>query len=371
MSDLIPYALPSITELEINYVNDAISNGWGESRSKYLDQLENTFSKVIGAEKTIATSSCTGALHLGLSALGVGSGDEVILADTNWIATVAPVVHLGAKPIFVDIDPETWCIDPNRIEEAITEKTKAVVVTHLYGNLADLNAIKKVISNREIFLIEDAAEAIGSFYEGRAAGSFGKFGVFSFHGSKTVTTGEGGCLVTSDPNLYEKALVLSNHGRSDNDPGIFSPQKLGYKFKMSNVQAAIGCGQVERIEELVKKKQEILEIYRKLFSKDKNLRLNPVQKDCENGAWMPTLQIEGKSVAISETIESVLRSLGIDARPVFKPLSTLPMFSERNTGRNSLSFSQSAINLPSFHVMTNGQIELIVESIFDILSSVD
>ena len=371
MNNSIPYALPSITELEISYVNDAISNGWGESRSKYLDQLEDMFSAVIGADKTIVTSSCTGALQLGLSALGIGSGDEVILADTNWIATVAPVVHLGAKPIFVDIDPKTWCIDPNRIEEAITEKTKAVIATHLYGNLADLKAINKIISNKEIFLIEDAAEAIGSFYEGKAAGSIGKFGVFSFHGSKTVTTGEGGCLVTSDLNLYEKALVLSNHGRSDSDPGIFSPQKLGYKFKMSNVQAAIGCGQVERIEELVKKKQEILEAYRKLFSEDKNLRLNPVQKNCENGAWMPTLQVEGKSVGISETIESGLRSLGIDARPVFKPLSSLPMFPQRNTGRNSLSFNQSAINLPSFHVMTNGQIELVTESIFNILSSAD
>ncbi len=371
MNNSIPYALPSITELEISYVNDAISNGWGESRSNYLDRLEEMFSKVIGVDKTIATSSCTGALQLGLSALGVGSGDEVILADTNWIATVAPVVHLGAKPIFVDIDPKTWCIDPNGVEEAITEKTKAVIVTHLYGNLADLDAINEVTSKNQIFLIEDAAEAIGSFYRGKAAGSVGKFGVFSFHGSKTVTTGEGGCLVTSDLNLYEKALVLSNHGRSENDPGIFSPQKLGYKFKMSNVQAAIGCGQVERIKELVKKKQEILEMYRKLFSKDKNLKLNPVQNNCENGAWMPTLEVEGKPLSISETIEAGLRSLGIDARPVFKPLSSLPMFSERNTGANALSFSQSALNLPSFHAMTNGQIELVAESIFDILSSVD
>ena len=371
MNNLIPYALPSITELEISYVNDAISNGWGESRSKYLDQLEEMFSKVIGADKTIATSSCTGALQLGLSALGIGPGDEVILADTNWIATVAPVVHLGAKPIFVDIDPKNWCIDPNRVEEAITEKTKAVIATHLYGNLADLDSINEVISKKEIFLIEDAAEAIGSFYKGRAAGSIGKFGVFSFHGSKTVTTGEGGCLVTSDLNLYEKALVLSNHGRSENDPGIFSPQKLGYKFKMSNVQAAIGCGQVERIKELVKKKQEILETYRKLFSKDKNLKLNLVQSNCENGAWMPTLEVEGRPVVISETIELGLRSLGIDARPVFKPLSSLPMFSEKNTRRNALSFSQSALNLPSFHTMTNGQIEFVAESIFDILSSVD
>ena len=371
MSEIIPYALPSITELEIDYVKDAISHGWGESRSKYLELLEEMFREVIGVDKAIATSSCTGALHLGLSALGIGDGDEVILADTNWIATVAPVVHLGAIPVFVDIDPESWCIDPKKIEDAITPRTKAVIATHLYGNLADLDEIQKVISGKEIFLIEDAAEAIGSSYRGKPAGSFGIFGVFSFHGSKTVTTGEGGCLVTSDSKFYEKAIVLSNHGRSDSDPGIFSPQQLGYKFKMSNVQAAIGCAQIERINELVSRKQQILESYRKALAVDKTLKLNPIQNDCENGAWMPTLIVEGKSSEASEVLEADLRKSGIDARPVFKPLTSLPMFRANGMNVNSLRFSQMAINLPSFHTMSEVQFDFIVDSVFKVIKTLD
>ena len=211
MSSRILYTKPSITELEVAYATDAARNGWGDHCYEYIHRFEEAFRQHLGVKYAIATSSCTGALHMGLAALGIGPGDEVILADTNWIATAAPIVHLGAKPVFVDILPDTWCLDPNLVEAAITPRTKAIIAVHLYGNLCDMDRLLAIGEKYGISVIEDSAEAIGSIYHGKRAGSMGAFGTFSFHGTKTLTTGEGGMFVTSDANLYEQVLTLSNH----------------------------------------------------------------------------------------------------------------------------------------------------------------
>jgi len=212
----ISYTRPSITELEVGYAADAAANGWGERCYDYIVRFEDGFCRHLGAAHAIATSSCTGAMHMGLSALGIGRGDEVILADTNWIATAAPIVHLGATPVFVDILPGSWCIDPDEVERHITPRTRAIIATHIYGNLCDLDRLLDIGRRHAIPVIEDAAEAIGSQWNGRRAGSMGTFGTFSFHGTKTLTTGEGGMFVTSDSALFENVLTLSNHGRDRN-----------------------------------------------------------------------------------------------------------------------------------------------------------
>ena len=258
MKPRILYTKPSITDLEVTYAADAARNGWGERCYEYLHRFEQAFKAHLGVKYTIATSSCTGALHMGLAAMQVGPGDEVILADTNWIASAAPVVYLGAKPVFVDILPDSWCFDPERVEAAITPRTKAIMAVHLYGNLCDMDRLLDIGKRHGIPVIEDAAEAIGSQFHGKAAGSMGAFGSFSFHGSKTLTTGEGGMFATNDARLYEKVLTLSNHGRARGQTKQFWPDVVGYKYKMSNIQAAIGCAQLERIEELVGRKREIL-----------------------------------------------------------------------------------------------------------------
>lgn len=193
---------------------------------------------------------------MGLSAIGIKPGDEVILADINWIASAAPIVYLGAKPVFVDILPDSWCIDPEKAEAAITPQTKAIIAVHLYGNLCDMAALLAIGDRHGIPIIEDAAEAIGSVYHGKRAGSMGKFGVFSFHGTKTVTTGEGGMFVTNDESLYQKVQILNGHGRNPKNPKQFWAERIGYKYKISNIQAAIGCGQIERIDELIEKKRK-------------------------------------------------------------------------------------------------------------------
>jgi len=202
VSSRIFYTKPSITGLEERYAADATAHGWGARCYDYIVRFEAGFSAWLGSDHAIATSSCTGALHMGLAALGVGPGDEVILADTNWIATAAPIRHLGAEPVFVDVSPESWCIDPAAAERRVTPRTRAIIATHVYGNLCDMDALLDLGRRVGVPVIEDAAEAIGSQWHGRRAGSMGLFGTFSFHGTKTLTTGEGGMFVTSDPALF-------------------------------------------------------------------------------------------------------------------------------------------------------------------------
>ena len=192
----IYYTKPSITDLEVRYATDAAMNGWGERCYEYIGRFEDLFREHLGVRYAIATSSCTGALHMGLAALGIGPGDEVILGDINWIASAAPVTYVGAKPVFVDVLPDTWCIDPEKAEASINSRTKAIIAVHLYGNLCDMDALLSIGEHHGIPIIEDAAEAIGSQWHGKRAGSMGNFGTFSFHGTKTITTGEGGMFVT-------------------------------------------------------------------------------------------------------------------------------------------------------------------------------
>ena len=364
---MIPYTKPSITQKEIDYVNDAITNGWGEHCYDYIHRFENAFKEYIGVKYAISTSSCTGALHMGLSAIGIGYDDEVILADSNWIATVAPITYLKATPVFVDILPDTWCIDTKLAKEAINSHTKAIIATHLYGNLCDMGALLKIGKTYNIPVIEDAAEAIGSEYHGKKAGSMGKFGVFSFHGTKTMTTGEGGMFVTNDEELYEKVLTLSNHGRSKTQTKQFYPDVIGYKYKMSNIQAALGCAQLERIDELVKRKQEILEYYRNKLEIMDGVYLNPIQVNTVNGAWMPTVYF--KDVLSQNDIKKLFvefKKAGIDARVFFHPLSSLPMFQsdpEWILMNTSMMVSLFAINLPSYHDLTDEDQDKVIEVI--------
>lgn len=358
----VPYAKPSITQLEIDYVNDATTNGWGEQRNSYIDRFEREFAEHLDVKFAIATSSCTGALHMGLSALDIGPGDEVILADSNWIATVAPVVHLGATPIFVDVLSDTWCIDSALVEEAITKNTKVILATHLYGNLANMKELLAIGLRHGLPVIEDAAEAIGSKYFGRRAGSIGRFGVFSFHGSKTISTGEGGMLVTNDAELYEKVLTLSNHGRDRNETRMFWPAVVGFKYKMSNIQAAMGCAQLLRINELVRKRQQTLSTYKKELLPLGSVSMNPDQEGCENGAWMPTVIFEGSEKSYKGVFEN-LRMEGIDTRPFFVPLSQIGFFPKSTINPTSASLANFGFNLPSYYDIISDELKIVVNTL--------
>ncbi|MAD94585.1 MAG: glutamine--scyllo-inositol aminotransferase [Rhodobacteraceae bacterium] len=361
----IPYTRPSITDHEVAFATDATATGWGPRCYDYINRFEASFAKYLDVHHAMATSSCTGALQMGLKAMGIGPGDEVIFADTNWIATASPILHLGATPVLVDIDPESWCIDAGAAKSAITPRTKAIIATHLYGNLCDMDALLELGTP----VIEDAAEAIGARYKDQAAGSMGIFGTFSFHGTKTMTTGEGGMFVTSDPELLERVKTLSNHGRAATQAKQFWADEVGYKFKMSNVQAAIGCAQLERIEELVERKRAILGHYRARLATHPLIAMNPEQTDCLSGAWMPTAVFAPEAGLSREALLATFRAEGIDARVFFYPLSQQPMFAACPSNAVATDICERAINLPSFHDMTEAEIDRVCDVVLRLLSA--
>src|SRR5262245_22904218 len=241
----IPIAGPSITQREIDYVTDAVRTAWYENANTYNTRFEQAFAERLGRRFALALPSCTSGLHLALAGLGIGPGDEVIVPDLTWIASAAPVTYVGATPVFADVDRDSWCLDAASLASCITARTKAAIVVDLYGNMPDWSALTAVARQHGIALIEDAAQAIGSRYRDKAAGAFGIAGAFSFHGSKTLTTGEGGMLVTDDERLHRRCLILRDHGRVPGDVMYFN-QEIGFKYRMSAMQAALGLAQLRQ-----------------------------------------------------------------------------------------------------------------------------
>ena len=363
----IHYTKPSITDLEISFATDAATNGWGERCYEYINKFENKFIEHLRVTHAIATSSCTGAMHMGLAALGIGPGDEVIIGDINWIASAIPAVHLGAKPVFVDVLSDTWCINPAKVEAAITPNTKAIIAVHLYGNLCDMKALLSIGQKYGIAVIEDAAEAIGSEWHGKPAGSMGAFGTFSFHGTKTLTTGEGGMFVTQDDSLYEKVLSLSNHGRVRGQKKQFWSDIAGFKYKMSNIQAAIGCAQMERIKELIAGKRRVFNCYAEHF-KNLPIKMNPEPSETINGYWMPTIVIDEFVSFDREILLRAFKDNNIDGRVFFWPLSMLPMFEPQPENSVSYSIHQRALNLPSYFDLTEEEIGKVADVVLSTLN---
>lgn len=366
MKPRILYTKPSITALEVQFATDAAANGWGDHCYAYIDKFERAFADHLDTAHALATSSCTGALHLGMAALGISAGDEVIVANTNWIASVAPIVHLGAQPVFVDILPNTWCLDPAQVERAISKRTKAILAVHLYGNLCDMSALLAMSQRHGIPLIEDAAEAIGSVYHGKRAGAMGSFAAFSFHGTKTLTTGEGGMFVTNDSELFNRVKTLNNHGRSATQRMQFWPDEVGYKFKMSNIQAALGFAQMQRIDALIDRKHAIMQHYRKNLAHLEGVSMNAEEEGTVIGAWMPTVAFDPRTGITREKLQAAFAVENIDARVFFYPLNALPMFASQKCWQAvdpswSHTIAAHAINLPSYHDINDSELDRVCD----------
>jgi perosamine synthetase len=361
---------PSITDLEIAYVNDAIRNGWGDKCYDYIKRFEKSFADYQGSAYALSTSSCTGAIHLGLAAMGVKAGDEVIVPDINWIASVVPVTYLGAKPVFVDVLEGSWCIDPSKIEAAITPRTKAIIAVHLYGNLAEMDPIMAIARKYNLGVLEDAAEGFGSLYKGKKAGTYGDVGVYSFHGAKTMSTGEGGMLITNNAALMERVRILGDHGRDPKVNRVFWMAEIGYKYKMSNLQAAMGCAQIERADELVEKKREIFSWYQEFLSPVTGILLNPEPTYTRNSYWMPTVVFDPSLNIQHLELIAYLKEQNIDSRPMFYPLSSLPMFDDAKENTVAYGLYHRAVNLPSHHEHTKANIERVCQTIIHYLNYV-
>jgi perosamine synthetase len=364
----IPIAGPWITSREIDYVVDAARTGWYSTAGVYVDKFERAVAAYVRRRYAVALPSCTSGLHLALAAGGIGPGDEVIVPDCTWIASVAPVRYVGAELVFADIDPVTWCLDAASVRRAITPRTKAIIAVDLYGGMPDLPALEKIATEHGLLLIEDAAEALGSWADQRPAGNFGRASVFSFHGSKTVTTGEGGMLVTDDAALFERCCILRDHGRRPGDTYFFN-QEIGFKYKMSALQAAIGLAQMERIEELIARKRLIFDWYRDALA-GLPLTLNAEPEGVRNSYWMVTAVFPTDFPLGKAQIMQGLAELGIDTRPFFHPLTAIPAFRahpQAQSGRQdnpvSYSLSERGINLPSALSLDQASVRRVADAV--------
>lgn len=337
---------PSIGFRERTYTAEAVHLGWNDRSSEFIQRLESSFSRFVGVSHALATSSCTGALHLALAALDVGPGDEVLVPAITWVASAAAVRYVGARPIFVDVDPESWTIDPTKIEEKITPRTKAIVVVHLYGFVAHVRQIKELCDSRGLFLVEDAAPAIGANFEGARVGTFGHFGCFSFQGAKLLVSGEGGMLVSNFPQLFARAKKLSDHGRR---PGTFVIDELGYKYKMSNQTAALALGQLERIEPQIHRKRLIASWYRELLADCAGITFQNEISDSESIHWMNSVAVALDSPGEhGNALRAALSDTGIDTRPVFPNLAQFDFWRQDPQKFPVSEFlATNAINLPS------------------------
>lgn len=369
----IPVAGPSITEREIAYVAEAVRSDWYEGAGQFNRRFEAAFADYIGVAHAISLPSCTSGLHLSLAALGVGPGDEVVVPDLTWIASAAPISYVGAEPVFADIDPLSWCLSPESFEAVITPRTRAVIPVDLYGNMADMPAICEIARARGIKVIEDAAEAMGSRLDGRAAGGFGDTGVFSFHGSKTMTSGEGGMVVTDDDAIHARMMVLRDHGRNPGDVAFYNSE-VAFKYKMSGVQAALGLAQLERIEELVAKKRIIFRLYHERLGDVAGLALNPERAEERNSYWMSTVVWDGRFRRDKDAVIATLAERGIDSRPFFHPLSSLPAYARapdaaraRRENTSAYAIGARGINLPCAQILTEVDIDRVCDAFLEAL----
>jgi perosamine synthetase len=364
----IPVAGPSITEREIGYVTDAARTGWYERAGEYPARFEAAVAGYLGTRRAMALPSCTSAIHLTLAALGVGPGDEVIVPDVTWIATSAPVDYVGATVVFADIDPRTWCLAPSSAEACLSSRTKAIIAVDLYGGVPDYEGLREVASSRGVALVEDAAEAIGAEYRGRRAGSLGDVGTFSFHGSKTVTTGEGGMLVTDREDVWTRAACLRDHGRAPGDVAFWNSE-VAFKYKMSALQAALGLAQMERVDELVARKREIFGWYQEELGSLPGVAWNPEPPGTRSAFWMTTAVLDASYGLEKTALAERLAAGGVDTRPFFHPLSTLPAYASRPEAsrareRNVAARSVAArgINLPSGASLTRSDVSRVAEA---------
>ena len=362
MNKFIPVYEPTITQKEIAYVYEAVKSGWVSSLGEFITQFEQKFAEFIGVKYALAVSNGTTALHLALVSLGIKEGDEVIVPDLTFIATANAVAYTGAKPVFADIDPETWCIDPEDIKRKITRKTRAIIPVHLYGHPADMEPIMDIAKEYGLYIVEDCAEAHGAEYKGRRVGSIGNCGVFSFYGNKIITTGEGGMITTNDEKLYEKAKYLRDHAMSKEKR--YWHTEIGYNYRLTNMQAALGLAQLERIDEIIKKKRQIFEWYKEALRGIDGIKLNSEKEWAKNVFWMVCLVNENFDEEKRDRFMKALKEKGIDTRPFFYPCSMMPMYKADNfVNPNAYNIYMKGINLPSGYNLNKEVVEWICEEI--------
>ncbi len=311
---------PNLGNLEKKYLLKAIDTNFVSVVGPFVPEFEEKFAGYIGAKKAVSTQSGTAALHIALYELGIGEGDEVIVPDLTFIATINPILYVGATPVIVDVSPKTWNIEAEEIEKAITKKTKAIIPVHLYGNPCNLDEIIEIAKEHHLFVIEDATESLGATYKGRQTGTFGDFGCFSFNGNKLITTGGGGMIATNDEKQAEHVKFLVNQAR-DASQGYYHPE-VGFNYRMTNIEASLGLAQLERIDEFLAKKKAFRKIYQEILGDLPYIQFQEEYDNAEGSWWLTCIKIE-KDIDISNLMLK-LKEKGIPTRRIFMPASEMP-----------------------------------------------
>jgi perosamine synthetase len=363
----IPVAAPDLGGTEERNVLEALRSTWISSTGSFLNRFESEFAKLCETEGALGVCNGTVALHLALLGLDVRHGDEVLVPSLTYIATANAVRYVGAEPVFVDVDPETWCLDPKLLEASITRRTKGIIAVHLYGHPADMDAIKHVAAVHGLWVVEDAAEAHFARYKGRPTGGLGDLGTFSFYGNKIITCGEGGAVNVNNKHLELRLRTLRGQGM-DPQRRYYFPV-TGYNFRLTNLAAAILCAQLDRREEILAGRQRVFTAYEELLAGIQGIGFQPIAPWAERAPWMFCITVNtGEYGRSRDELMSLLSEKGIETRPFFLPLHKLPPFriESKSRGENlpiTDALSESGINLPTFAAITDSELDYVANAI--------
>jgi perosamine synthetase len=353
MSFKYPVYKPHFTGKEKELVQECLDSTWISSKGKYINEFETRFASYLGTDRALSVSNGTVALHVALEALGIGPGDEVLVPTLTYIASANAVSYVGARVVFVDSEPDYWQIDTQDAERKITKNTKAIMPVHLYGHACDMDKIQTLAKKYSLYIIEDCAEAIGTKYKDKLVGGFGDIASFSFFGNKTITTGEGGMVVTNNDKYADLVARLKGQGLAKNRE--YWHDIIGYNYRMTNICAAIGCAQMDDIEAIIEKKSEIADWYRKYLSKSP-IEMHGVQPGSFHSYWM--VSILTRDPNDRDLLREHLKNQGIETRPLFNPVHKMDMYlrpDEKFPVAENLS--ARGINLPSYPDLTRTAVE--------------
>jgi len=361
---MIPWGKPLLFGNEYKFISNALKSTW-ISGGEYVKKFEREFSQLIGTKYGITTSNGTTALHLALLGLGISKGDEVIVPGFTFVAPANAVIYTGGKPVYVDVDPKTWCLNVDLIEEHISNKTKAIIPVHVYGNVCEMDKLIKIADSNELFIIEDAAEAMFSKYDKVFVGSLGTVGCFSFQSTKTITMGEGGAVLTNDKELNEKMRILHSHGMRQGKR--YWHDFIGYNYRLTNLQAALGCAQLEKVDSIIKEKVRIYKRYLKNLSNIDGIYFQHIKNKIDPVIWAVAIRINPDFFKFNRDIIMVkLREKDIETRPGFYPFSLMPIY-KAPPMQSAEQISKNIISLPSFASLSDEDIDYICKEIIDLM----
>lgn len=362
---MILTAGPKVGKRDVQYVTDAVKNGWNTHHSDYIYKFEEAFAKFVGVKYAISMPHGTSALHIALVLMGVGKGDEVIIPDLTYVTCANVVSQLGAKPILVDVDRETWSIDASLVEKHISKRTKVIMPVDLYGNMADLESIRKIAKKHNIFVLEDACEGFGTTLNGKQAGSTADAAAFSFQGAKLLAIGEGGMLTTNRKDWHDRARSLVDNGISFTRQ--FWHNEIGYMYAMSNIQAALGLARLSDMKDLVIRKRRVFGWYKKRLGDIDGLQLNPERHGVYSSFWMSSVVLDKDFGIARDDVRKKLKLANIDTRPFFYPISEFGFFAGRHNNPVAYHLSHNGLNLPSGVMLTEGEVDYVCRTLRNIL----